>query len=61
MEKKDRKAAIASTFQGISEMLDSAAVGQGYLFSTILQWFTVVLRGNHDRVRRCIALVSTSH
>ena len=42
---KENRAAIASTFQGISEMLDSAAVGQGYLFSTILQWFTVFFVG----------------
>lgn len=45
LDDKEHRAAIASTFQGISEMLDSAAVGQGYLFATILQWLTVFFMG----------------
>ncbi len=41
----ERKAAIADTFQSLSEMMDSASVGHGRLLAVFLQFFTVLLSG----------------
>jgi type II secretory pathway component PulF len=40
-----RRTAVADTFQSLSEMLDSATIGQGRLLSILLQMLTVFLAG----------------
>ncbi len=40
-----RRIAVADTFQSLSEMLDSATIGQGRLLSILLQMLTVFLAG----------------
>ncbi|MEQ9409681.1 MAG: hypothetical protein RIK87_18240 [Fuerstiella sp.] len=42
---EQRKSAVADTFQSLSEMLDSATVGQGLLLSVIIQFVTVMFTG----------------
>ena len=41
----ERKAAIAETFQSLSEMMDTASVGHGRLLAVFLQFLTVLLTG----------------
>ena len=40
-----RRTAVADTFQSLSEMLDSATIGQGRLLSILIQMLTVFLAG----------------
>ncbi|MCP4173047.1 MAG: hypothetical protein GY758_20000, partial [Fuerstiella sp.] len=42
---EQRRNAVADTFQSLSEMLDSATIGQGRLLSILLQMLTVFLAG----------------
>ncbi|MEZ6132216.1 MAG: hypothetical protein R3C59_26445 [Planctomycetaceae bacterium] len=42
---EERRSAIAQTFQRLSEMLESATVGQGRLFAVLVQFLTVSLAG----------------
>lgn len=41
----ERKAAIADTFQSLSEMMDAASVGHGRLLAVFLQFFTILTAG----------------
>lgn len=41
-EHKERRTAIADTFQSLAEMLDAATVGQGRLLSVLIQFLTIL-------------------